>query len=264
MEDTFLPAGLQTRLCSLPFREESIGQSGSRVFIYEDCVLKTGPATPEAAKEAELLSWLAGRLPAPECLYFDCDEKSYWLLMSRIRGDMACEDRYMADPAGLMSTLAEAIELLWATDTRGCPVSDGLDEKLARAEIAVEKGAVDVENAEEGTFGPGGFASPEALLSWLKNNRPGDDPVFSHGDLCLPNVLLTSRGLSGFIDLGRSGVCHRWNDIAILRRSLIHNYRGRYARKIYAGFDEDMLISALGLKKDPELLRYFVLLDELG
>lgn len=263
--DLRLPPELSDLVGSAPCREESIGLSGSRVFIYEDAVLKCGPASSETKKEAGLLTWLSGRLPVPECLFFSEEDGQYLLLMSRIKGRMACEEEFMCDPERLVSTLAESLRLLWTADVSGCPVSDGLDGKLAAAALAVETGRVDVSSAEEGTFGPGGFASPEALLLWLESNRPPEDPVFSHGDLCLPNIMLDSEGgLSGFVDLGRSGVCHRWNDIAILRRSLIHNYRGKYARRTFPGFEDDMLLEALGVKKDPELLRYFVLLDELA
>ena len=177
---------------------------------------------------------------------------------------MACSESIMASPEKLISSLADAIELLWRVDISSCPVSAKLDEKLAAARNTVELGLADTENAEPEPWGKGGFASPEALLLWLENNRPEEDPVFSHGDLCLPNILFCEKGLSGFIDLGRGGISDRWNDIAICHRSLKDNYVGKYARKTYSGFDPDMLFSFLGIQKDPEKLQYYKLLDELA
>lgn len=263
--DLRFPTELSALVRNAPCREESIGLSGSRVFIYEDMVLKCGPASTKTKQEAGLLTWLSGRLPAPKCLFYSEEDGQSLLLMSRISGQMSCEEEFMSDPERLVSALAEALRLLWSTDISGCPENNGLEGKLAAAASAVEAGNVDVSTAEEGTFGPGGFASPEALLLWLESNRPTDDPVFSHGDLCLPNIMLDSEGrLSGFIDLGDCGVCHRWYDIAVLRRSLIQNYHGKYARKTYEGFHDDMIFHGLGIPKDPELLQYFQLLSELA
>ena len=83
--------------------------------------------------------------------------------------------------------------------------------------------------------------------------------MLSHGDFCLPNVFVESQQLSGLIDLGRTGVADRWQDIALCWRSLKHNYSG----KVYENFDPDCLFDALGIVPDREKLNYYILLDEL-
>ena len=264
MKNIPLPSALQNLLGNKSYTVDQTGLSGSKVLMFEDSVLKLDSFPDEMKKEAELLSWLEGRLPVPKLLYFGEENDFGYLLMSRVDGKMACDGSLMSSPRRLISSLADAIRLLWTVDISSCPVSSCLDQKLAAARKTVELGLADTENCEPETYGKGGFASPEALLVWLENNRPEEDIVFSHGDLGLPNVLFNDSGLSGFIDLGRGGIADRWNDIAICRRSLIHNYVGKYASKTYGGFDSEMLLSALEIPRDNEKLIYYKLLDELA
>lgn len=123
---------------------------------------------------------------------------------------------------------------------------------------------VDMENVEPGTFGPDGFGSPDKLLCWLQSHRPNADLVFSHGDLSLPNLMLNPGSPPSFIDLGRSGVDDRWNDIAIVHSSLTANWKGRYAREVrFDAYSLPMLLDRLNISSDEEKLRYFLLMDEL-
>ena len=67
---------------------------------------------------------------------------------------------------------------------------------------------------------------------------------------------------TGFIDLGDAGVGDRWRDLALCHRSLRHNVDGTYG-KVKPGFDADELFRMLDIPKDPEKLRWYLLLDEL-
>lgn len=56
----------------------------------------------------------------------------------------------------------------------------------------------------------------------------------------------------------------RWQDIAIVLRSLEHNFSGRYnGGKAYFKFEPYMLFDELGLEMDAGKNRYYMLLDEL-
>lgn len=102
-----------------------------------------------------------------------------------------------------------------------------------------------------------------ALLQWLYDNQPKEEPVLSHGDFCLPNIFGTGTQITGYIDLGMTGTADRWCDIAICYRSLSHNYTGRYGNKVYSGYDDMLLFKELGIEPDWEKIRYYILLDEL-
>ena len=87
--------------------------------------------------------------------------------------------------------------------------------------------------------------------------------TFIHGDFCLPNIFLEGDTVSGFIDLGRCGIADKYQDIALCWRSLGSNARGEYGGPGYAGFGDTSLFDALGLAPDWDMVRYYVLLDEL-
>mgnify|MGYP003287831831 CR=1 FL=1 len=131
------------------------------------------------------------------------------------------------------------------------------------AEENVIHNLVDIADAEQDTFGPKGFRDPEALLYWLQENQPEEKETICHGDFCLPNIFLTEDGVTGMIDLGRSGVSDPWQDIALCYRSLNNNYSGIYDGKSHAGYKPEMLFDALGIPADPERIRYYILMDEL-
>ena len=176
---------------------------------------------------------------------------------------MACAHRYLSDPALLCRLLANGLKALWAVDIKDCPADWRLDHKLAQAEYNVKNGLVDVDNVEPDTFGPKGFRDPEHLLDWLMTHRPTEEPTLSHGDFCLPNIFGEGDRVTGFIDLGRTGVADKWCDIALCCRSLRWNFDGVYGGKPYPGYDNGLLFRELGISPDWEKIRYYILLDEL-
>lgn len=260
--DLWLPAEIDKKTAGLTYTENGIGMSGAIVRMYKDMVLKIQPSTPWAEREVTILKWLCGRVPAPEVIACSEWEEKTYLLMSRVKGRMACDEFFLDRPEQLTARLAEAMQLLWDVDISDCPIQRDQETELAEARFRVERGLVDLNNVEPTTFGPGGFKDPEALLHWLECNQPSYEPVSSHGDFCLPNIFLTETGVSGFIDLGDAGVGDRWRDIALCHRSLRHNMYGKYASKEREA-DANRLFDALGVKPDAEKLRWYLLLDEL-
>ncbi len=259
-----LPAGIASFTGGRPGRENGTGMSGARVLMYEDLVLKIQPPSPQNAREEAMLRWLEGRVPAPRIVHTEDAGGLHYCLMTRVPGRMACDTFFLDRPELLLRRLADALLLLWSVDLTGCPVRRTVDVELAEARRRVTEGKVNVERAEPDTFGSGGFHDPEALLDWLERSRPddADDAVLSHGDFCLPNILLTETGLGGFIDLGDAGTGYRWRDIALCHRSLRHNTDGTYgiSRPLV---HPDELFGHLGIRPDRDKLRWYLLLDEL-
>ncbi len=261
-----IPDKIRNLLSSEEYETDNIGMSGSSVLIFENKVLKVQDYNEEAENEYRMMQYLQGRLPVPVPYVREVVEGKSYLLMSKCDGRMACASEYMENPAILCKLLANGLKMLWSMDVSDCPCDQSLSCKLLRAEQIIEDGLVDMDNVEPDTFGKNGFRDPAELLQWLRENKPEEEPVLSHGDYCLPNIFGNQSEVSGFIDLGRMGIADKWCDIALCYRSLSHNYSGGYkynGNQSYKEFDEMLLFRELGMEPEWEKIRYYILLDEL-
>ena len=256
-----IPSPIRQRVEGKPYLENNTGMSGSQVLMFPEMVLKIGAPSPLTDGMIQVMNWLDGKLPTPRVITFQRDGEKEFLLMTRVPGKMACDSFYLDQPELLLRLLSEAIHMLWQVDVSHCPRSRTLDEELAHARRSLEAGIVDFSSCEPETFGPGGFESPEKLLQWLESNKPPLEPVFTHGDCCLPNIFFENGRVSGFIDLGDAGLADNWRDLALCFRSLKHNTDGTYGR-VVRDFQPEKLFDYLGIKPDWDKLRYYILLDE--
>ena len=263
MKQMNIPSKIKSFIDNKPYTFDDIGMSGNQVLLFEDMVLKIEEKTEVVERQVQMMQWLGGKVPVPKVIAYEVENEKSYLLMSKVGGVMSCDTYYLEHPQELLKALATGLKMLWEVDVKDCPVVRDEEVVLKDARERVEKDLVDVEDAEPTTFGQGGFESPEQLLEWLENHRPSFEPVLSHGDFCLPNVFLKDGQVNGFIDLGRSGVGDKWNDIALCYRSLKHNFDGTYGGKVYEDFNPDMLFEKLGIEPDWDKIKWYLLLDEL-
>ena len=256
-----IPAAIAAVIGDAAASVDSTGKSAAQVLLFPEHVLKIRPADSRDTEDVAVLRWLSGRLPVPQVAAHAVQDGRDWLLMTRVGGRMLCDPSVMRRPTLLLDCLAEGLHLLWDTDISGCPFRRSLADELDAAERNLRSGRFDPANCEAETFGPGGFRDADALLDWLRKNPPPAERVLSHGDYCLPNIFERGGHVSGFIDLGDCGVADPWRDLSLGWRSLKHNSDGHFA--FYPGIDPDDLFRAVGVPKDEERLRYYLLLDEL-
>ena len=258
-----IPDNIKNLIREEKYSIDDVGMSDSKVIVFDDKILKIPNTSEEAENEFRVMEWLQGKLPVPKVLGYEKDDKNTYLLMTKVPGEMACADKFLKDPDQLTTILAAGLHALWQVDINSCPCNWNLERKLQKAKYAVANNLVDIEDAEPDTFGENGFENPNHLLEWLLSNKPEEELVFSHGDFCLPNILIENGEVSGYIDLGRTGISDKWQDIALCYRSLLHNFGGKYTGKQYQGSYENMLFEKLGLEPNWEKIRYYILLDEL-
>ena len=103
-----IPAVIQALLPQQLGEENRIGLSGAQVVMYEDCVLKVQPDTGNAANEGIMLRFLKGRLPVPEVLAEAVQGGMRYLLMTRLRGRMLCDETFLDNQPLLARRMAEA------------------------------------------------------------------------------------------------------------------------------------------------------------
>lgn len=264
MKNIWLPDPIRSAIEGRAYEKDNTGMSGSEIFLFEDMVLKIQDVSRETENEVSVCDWLGGRLPVPRILEYIVRGNKAYCLMTRIKGKMLCDEEYMMDPDRLTELAVQALEMLWSVDIRDCPCDNSLDVKLRMARQNVENNLVDVENVEPETFGEDGFGSPVELLCWLEEHRPEETLAFSHGDFCLPNIMVEGDTITGFIDLGKMGTADLWDDVAICDRSMRHNFAGIFeGAKAYEGYSSEKFFERLGIKENREKCDYYVLLDEL-
>ena len=97
--------------------------------------------------------------------------------------------------------------------------------------------------------------SAQDLYKEFVSAIPGDeDLVFTHGDYCLPNVLIDGTEIAGFVDWSRAGIADRYKDIALVIRSL----RWNLAEELEGDFFDAYGIS----EPDAAKIAFYMLLDE--
>lgn len=263
MRDIKIPKEIEEIIGDRIGNMDQVGMSTSNVICYPDMILKIEETNENSDNEYRMMKWLQGKLSVPKVLGFKQENGINYLLMSRVEGNMSCDDEYMENPKLLIKLMAEGMKKLWAIDIQDCPYINNIDKKLAEAEYRVVNGLCSIDDAEPDTYAEGGFRNPEELLVWLKEHKPKEELVFTHGDCCMPNLLLDKNKFGAFIDLGNCGVADKYQDIALCYRSLLHNFVGLYTGKKYPEFEAEQFFEELGVEPDWEKIRYYILLDEL-
>ena len=257
------PKKIQDLIHNAEYVSDEVGMSESTILLFDDMILKIQPTSNESEQEYQVMKWLDGRLPVPKVIEFEKDESSSYLLMTKVSGQMACSEKHLSDPFTLTSLLAQGLRMLWSIDISDCPFSYSIDKRLQTAKYNVENDLVDIDAADPDTFGAKGFKDPKELYHWLMENKPEIEPVFSHGDYCLENIFIDQSGISGFVDLGKSGIADKWQDIALCYRSLRYEFEKAFSNRRHDYYHPDLLFEKLGIEPDWHKIRYYMLLDEL-
>ncbi|WP_440895207.1 APH(3') family aminoglycoside O-phosphotransferase [Amphibacillus sp. Q70] len=258
-----LPNKIEKIIGDKPYSIDKIGRSDSQVIGFDDMILKIEKQHEESVNEHRMMAWLDHKLPVPQILCSETSKGINYLLMSKIKGEMASSAVWLEQPNQLVKLLADGLRMLWEVDLSTCPYDHSIDRKLKQAEIRVHSQLCSIEDAEPTTYGTNGFKNPEELLQWLKENKPKEELVFSHGDYCLPNIFIKDNKINGFIDLGRAGIADKYQDIALCYRCLKHKLDGTFTGKIDNTLDPIILFDVLKIKPDWDKINFYILLDEL-
>lgn len=242
-----LPASIAFFVGDQPMRAESVGRSNARVWQIGKFYLKVG-TTDEVADEAARLRWFAGRVPVPSVIAYERVGDERYLFTQAIDGVPA--HAVTEQRLDTVRALADGLRLLHSLDAGACPFDARLDTVMARARANALAGRVDETDFDDARLG----RSALDLLGELEATRPlNEDLVVTHGDYCLPNVILRNGVVAGFVDVGRAGVADRHQDFACAAHSIAYNYGTQFVGPFF---------KAYGMTPDPLRIAFYQLLDE--
>lgn len=253
----------------------TIGESGACVLRYARAgapalFLKTVAAHDRAplGDEAARLRWMAARgVPVPAVRHYALSEGWEYLLLDEVPGTDASAVASGLATAGarraapLVRALADALRRLHATPAADCPFRHPASARVAEARERTRRGLVDESDFDEARRG----RRAEDLVADLETLRPeGEVPVLTHGDYCLPNVILdigtggapgvAEVAVSGLIDCGRAGLADPYQDLALAARSITANLGPQWVPEFFERY-------GIG-EVDDRKLRFYTLLDE--
>ena len=262
-----LPPPLAADLGKHSRSEVGTGKSGDSVLRFDrpngtTVFLKARPVGSGSSErplfdEAERLGWMhAVGLPVPAVLQYHEWKGHEYLLLTAVPGTEASAPRPPAQYDAVVSALAGAMRTLHATNISACPFDQSRRGRLAAAEARVRAGVVrddDFDVARQGK------SASDLLAELAATPPPSEERRFTHGDFCLPNVLLVddrAGGLrvSGFVDCGNAGIADPYQDLALCARSVARNLGDEWVPTLFSRY---------GLERvDEAKLAYYQLLDE--
>ncbi|MEU0236622.1 aminoglycoside 3'-phosphotransferase [Nocardiopsis sp. NPDC006198] len=216
-----------------------------------------GRLARDLAAETARLEWLARLgVPVPEVLGAGADDGGSWLATRALPGRPASDPWPEGERDSVVDRIARAARELHATAADDAPFDRSLSSVLPEVRERVASGLADRSWEIAGREGPPAAAVLPELESAAEALGDGG-PAVTHGDFCLPNVLVAGSGGPGFVDVGRAGTADPHSDVADMARSLRSHMNPQFGPA-----SAERFLDAYGRDRiDPERLRLHDLLE---
>jgi aminoglycoside 3'-phosphotransferase-1 len=256
-----VPSSMSSDVAGYRWARDTVGESGGEVYRLRgkanapDLFLKHGrdAVAGDVTDEMTRLIWLADRLPVPAVCHFVRTPDEAWLLMTAVEGRTAYQMlQTHPDRAGdIVDALGRFLRDVHAIPTATCPFTSDHGHRLALARARIDAGLVETDEFDDERIGWNADQVWDAMQALLPLSA---DPVVTHGDFSLDNILMRDDAVVGCIDVGRAGIADRYQDLAILWNCL-----GEFD----ALLQERMLRRYGIVDHDEAKLHFHLMLDEL-
>lgn len=260
-----MTSNLSDLITTYPYVSVTQGFSGVEVYHIPElsAYLKVGETgkVSNLARERDVLRWVDGKFQVPMVIGYEYYGASEALLISEISGMPGSEHISALSVTeetiiAFARSAAAALRRLHELPVENCPFDMRLDARFERSRRSIELELLSETNSEFAA--EHGGMTPRDVYNDLIARRPdSEDLVFTHGDPCMPNIIVKDGELAGFIDMDGAGVADRYVDIAIFFRSFHRN--SRIPIDLEPVFLEGYGIDSL----DPWKMEYYKTLDDL-
>ncbi len=202
------------------------------------------------SKESIMLDYLNGKIKVPEKMFYEKYNGKSYILSREIKGQMLCSDYYINHPLEGIDIIIEAFNDLYNIDYSDCVVDETIDAKIKEIEnrfSSIKQSDIKKEILDR-------FHTKEAILKYLKGNKPKQIIGFTHGDMSLPNIFALDNHFNGLIDVGNAGLSDIYFDLVVCEISIERNYGKEYVQLFY---------DKIGIEKDEFKSDYYRILLSL-
>ncbi|WP_339314477.1 aminoglycoside 3'-phosphotransferase [Paenibacillus sp. FSL R10-2734] len=189
--------------------------------------------------EAIMTKFLYNFAGCPKVVHYISNETNDYLVTERLAGTDAASDEYLEEPGQLSEVFSLSLLKLHRVNTEDCPITNGLEKMVIRAERNYSEGRV-----EKGLLRYLGYTNIkiayEDMISLFKGAV--EERVVIHGDYCLPNLILQDFKMTGYIDVGYGGIGDRHYDIFWGLWSLQFNLRNEdYSQQFVKAYGKHLI-----------------------
>lgn len=201
---------------------------------------------PGLAPEHAILCWLDGQLGAPRSLRFHQQGSTQFLVTEACPGQPAHKRIPDTDKPRAVEQMAATLRQIHALPIAGCPFERRAGSVLQHGRALCDSPHLSDEDRTD----------MHSALDQLRDvPLPPETITFTHGDYCLPNILLADdRSVSGLIDWGYAGLGDPHRDYVAAEFSVARNLGDAWVTPFF---------DALGAEVDEERMQAHRLLYDL-
>ncbi len=260
------PMGLQETLENYQVEAEIAGRIGDRIVKLANParevlylkISKTPDAKKEMLNELAVLNWLSSKdLKIPKVLRFEKGQDQLYMLLSNVAGLSAHQMSERLSKEAIINLCAIALKKIHRIDAFSLPSKyrNKLASELKAIGEAARGNRIDVEAFQKANNGN----TPAVVFEYLQDrSKIFDADVFTHGDYCLPNILIVDQTNYGFVDWSEAGIGDIYRDLASISKSIARNFGEEYQTLIF----KDYGISPQEVNQ--EKIDYYNLIDQFA
>lgn len=235
----YLPVDVYKLIKDKEIKPNNIGMSKSQIYEIKD---KKDPKNGYFLKINEpeigyrlyntyaVLNWIDDKLPVPKVLVYTKKGRKEFLLQEKIDGEVSFSDYFYPIRDNILKLLAEGLQNIHTLEHSDFPKNLVYDNNklLEIANQRLKNGLVEKETFDFKWQHKNEYQLLKELEE--KSKEIKEELVFSHGDYCLPNIMIDNNKISGYVDWIHGGVYDRNYDLAAVIWSITWNFGEKYVQ----------------------------------